>query len=217
MRMTRIAATLALVLVSAPGLSGQEAAGAKEEKEKKLKWSLLGGATFTTLTGIAADTAGLNSRVGFAGSIGLELELSQRVAIEVEASLVMKGAKQPTVTNRPGLGYSLLYAEFPVLLKVNLAPSAKFQPVLLAGPSISFELECKFPFLYINTVVTSNCYSLDYERETTEIGGQAGIELHRGMWFLTARYMMGFSSLLVGDGAPELKNSGFMAGLGITF
>lgn len=215
MRVTRTAAALALSLMGVNGLGAQDSAAVK--KEKRFTWSLLGGATFNTLTGTAADTAGLNSRIGFTGSVGLEFEMSKRFSLEVEAALTLKGAEQPTVTNAPGLGYQLLYAEFPLVLKFNLAPGAKWQPMLLAGGSMSFELDCKMPFLYVNSVVDSNCYSLDYERETTELGGIAGIELHRGMWFLTGRYMMGFSSLLVGEGAPELKNSGFVLGLGITF
>jgi hypothetical protein len=214
MRLTWMAA-VALSLMGADGLLAQDSAAVK--KEKRFTWSLLGGATFNTLTGVAADTAGLNSRVGFTGGIGLEFEMSKRFALEVKAALTLKGAKQPTVTNQPGLGYQLLYAEFPLVLKFNLAPGAKWQPMLLAGGSMAFELDCKMPFLYVNSVVDSNCYSNDYERETTELGGIAGIELHRGMWFLTGRYMMGFSSLLVGEGAPELKNSGFVLGLGITF
>jgi hypothetical protein len=215
MRMTRIATVLALALAAAPLVSAQEAATAP--KEKKIRWSLMLGATFTDFTGVAADTAGLSSRVGGVGSIGLEYAISRSFAIELEASLLQKGAEQPTVTNRPGLGYRILYTEFPLLFKWNLSPDGGWQPVLLAGPSVAFELDCKMPFLYVTSVIDSNCYSLDYERKTTDFGGQVGIELHKGMWFAGARYMMGFSSLLSGTGAPELKNSGFMAGIGITF
>lgn len=214
MRTTRLLGVMALLGVTAGGLSAQTDSAAKE---KTIRWSLMGGATFTSLTGSAADTADLSSRIGPVGSVGVELALSRTVGLALEASLIQKGAKQSTATTKPGLGYKLLYAEFPVLVKFNLSPAAKLQPVLLAGPTISFELDCKFPFLYVNTVVTSNCYSTDFERETTEVGGQAGIELHKGMWFLTARYMMGFSNLLKGEGAPGLKNSGFITGLGITF
>lgn len=215
MRATRIATVLAFVLATVPGLSGQESAPAP--KEKKIRWSLMAGATFTDLTGTAADTADLSMRVGPVGSIGAEYRLSPKFALEAEASLIQKGAEQPTADDSPGLGYRILYAEFPLLVKWNLSPEKKFQPVLLAGPTIAFELDCKMPFQYGNSVIDSNCYSLDYSHETTDIGGVAGIELHKGMWFVTARYMMGFTSLLSGTGAPDLKNSGFLAGLGITF
>lgn len=216
MRPTRIAATLALIWAAAGSLPAQETTAPKAEK--KIRWSLLGGATFTTMTGIAADTANLESRVGFVGALGLELGLSKRFALEVQASLIQKGAKQPTVTTRPGLGYRIVYFEMPLLLKWNLAPDAGWQPVLVAGPSIAWELDCKFPFLYVNSVIDSNCYALPpIERETMDFGGQVGIELHKGMWFLSGRYMKGFSNLLAGEGAPDLKHSGFYAGLGITF
>jgi hypothetical protein len=215
MRMTRMVTFLALVLAGVSSLSAQEAAPAP--KEKKIRWSLMAGATFTNLTGTAADTADLSMRVGPYGTFGLTYRLSPAFGLSVEASLIQKGGKQSTVDNQPGLGYRILYAEFPLLAKWNLSPEGSFQPVLLAGPTFAFELDCKFPFLYVNSVIDSNCYSLDYTRETSEIGGVAGIELHKGMWFLTARYMMGFTNLLSGTGAPDLKNSGFLAGLGITF
>ena len=217
MRMTRIVTVLALVLAAAPGLSAQDTAPAPAATEKKLHWSLQGGAAFTMLTGTAADTADLSNRVGGYGTFGLEYRLSPSFGLSAEATLIQKGGKQSTAYPKPGLGYRLLYVEFPLLAKWNLSPRAKWQPVLLAGPTFAFELDCKMPFAYLNSVIDSNCYSLDYSHETTDIGGVAGIELHKGKWFLNARYMMGFTSLLSGEGAPDLTNSGFQAGLGISF
>ena len=214
MRMTRIATVLALVLAAVPVLSAQDSASTVK---KKIRWSLHGGATFTMLTGVAADTADLSTRVGPYGTLGLEYPLSPRFGLAAEASLIQKGGEQSTADDSPGLGYRILYAEFPLLVKWNLSPDTKFQPVLLAGPTFAFELDCKMPFQFVNSVVDSNCYSLDYGHETTEIGAVAGIELYKGMWFLNARYMKGFTSLLSGEGAPDLRNSGFIAGLGITF
>ena len=214
MRTTRIVTVLALVLGGVSSLSAQETAPAP--KEKKLRWSLMAGATFTNLTGTAADTAGLSMRVGPYGTLGVAYRLSPSLSLAAEASLIQKGAKQTTVDNQAGLGYKLLYAEFPLLVKWNFSPAGNLQPILLAGPTFAFELDCKFPFLYVNSVITSNCYSVAYTKETTDIGGVVGIELHKGMWFVTARYMMGFTNLLSGPGAPGLKNSGFLAGAGIS-
>ena len=214
MRMTRIATVLALFLAGTGRLAAQDSSAANA---KKIRWLVAAGGTFTNLTGSAADTADLSMRVGAYGTVGLEYRLSPKVGLSAEASLLQKGAKQSTADNQPGLGYRIVYAEFPLLVKWSLSPTAKLQPVLLAGPTFAFEIDCKMPFLYVNSVIDSKCYSLDYTHETTDIGGVAGIELHQGMWFVNARYMMGLTSLLSGEGAPGLKNSGFLAGLGIAF
>src|SRR5262245_48059432 len=146
MRTTRIATVLTLTLAGASSLFAQS--DAQAPKEKKVHWSLQGGGAFTMLTGTAADTADLSNRVGGYGTLGLEYRLSPSFALSAEATLIGKGAKQSVAFPAPGLGYRLLYVEFPLLAKWNLSPKAKWQPVLLAGPTFAFELDCKMPFAF---------------------------------------------------------------------
>ena len=181
MRTTWIAA-VALALATSGGLQAQDSASTP--KQDKIQWSLMGGATFTTLTGSTADTANLSSRVGFVASAGLAFNLSRSFAIGIEGSLIQKGAQQANATTRPGLGYTILYLEVPLLLRWNLSPGKQWQPVLLAGPSFAWELDCKMPMAYLTAVINSTCYAFaPYSRETMDVGGVAGIELHRGMFY----------------------------------
>lgn len=126
------------------------------------------------------------------------------------------------MTSYANLGWRMLYAEFPVLLKVHLAPDAKIRPVLFVGPSFAAELDCKMLILYVTTPLHSTCYALDangevIEREKMDVGGHAGLDLYYKRFFLMGQYMMGFTNLLKGSGAPGLKNTGFTFGLGYTF
>jgi hypothetical protein len=213
----RLALALALVATIAPlcTLAGQQAAGTRATPEGKRLWvTLSGGASFSKFTGATADTAALATRIGYTASASLGYELSPRFGLALEAGLVQMGAKQLEVSRDPGLGYNITYLELGLSAEFNLAPGAVIQPVLHAGPTLGFEVDCMQPILYNQTsILQSNCLD-EPERESTEFGGQIGLALRWKFLVLDGRYERAFASVLPGE---DLVNSGFMVALGVRF
>jgi hypothetical protein len=211
-RFVRPAAVLAALLLLPLGVLAAQSQEA--HKEKKLWVTLSGGATFSKFTGADADTANLDTRVGYSAGGALSYQFSPRFGLAFEAGVLQGGAKQLEVSRDPGLGYTLTYFQLGLSAEFNLAPGASVQPVLHAGPTLAFEIDCMQPILYNQvSVLQSNCLD-EPERESTEFGGQAGLALRWKMLVLDARYERAFASLL-----PEgdLTNQGLLVTLGVRF
>ena len=211
----RLVPVLAFLLLPSGILWAQaEAAGPAGAKEKKLWITLGGGASFSKFTGTDADTAALDTRVGYVAGGALTYEFSPRFGLAFEAGVLQMGAKQLEVSRDPGLGYNLTYFELGLSAEFNLAPGRTVQPVLHAGPTVGFEIDCMQPIVYNQTaVLQSNCLGQP-EREGTEFSGQAGLALRYRMLVLDARYQRAFKSVLT---EGDLTNQGVLVTLGVRF
>ena len=211
----RLIPFLALLLLPVGSLAAQaDSPGQAGPKEKKFWVTLGGGMSYSKFVGADADTASLDWRVGYVVGGALTYEFSPRFGLAFEAGVLQMGAEQLEVSRDPGLGYNLTYVELGLSAEFNLAPGATVQPVLHAGPTLAFEIDCMQPILYNQTsVLQSNCLG-EPERETQEFGGQAGLALRWKMLVLDARYARSFQSLL-----PEgdLTNQGLLLTLGVRF
>ena len=178
---------------------------------------LLGGATFATLRGLDA-ISDLESRTGLIGGAYLLLPLGDALQLQVEGLLVNKGAEPRVGSNNT---FKLSYAEVPLLLRFNLAPSSPINPHVYAGPYLGFRIDCS---------IGSNTSCEDapevVSTASVDVGGTAGggLALNLGGLVLTggARYSFGVSTLAEfdGDGVREAAKHGawaLYAGLGVRF
>lgn len=211
----RFLPVLALLALPLGALAAQTQGQANApQKEKRFWFTLAGGASFSKFTGADADTANLDTRVGYVAGGAVSYEFSRRFGLGFEASLLQMGAKQLEVSRDPGLGYNLTYFELGLSAEFNLAPGATLQPVLHAGPTLAFEIDCMQPILYNQTsVLQSNCLG-EPARESQDFGGQVGLGLRWKMLVLDARYVRSFQSVLT-DG--DLTNQGLLVTLGVRF
>jgi len=110
------------------------------------------GLTFATMTGDQASelplTLGSDPDYIVRGQIGafVALVLNDYLAVQAEIVFVQRGAEweksvssnDTTSTARQSVG--LNYLEIPILLNLTLPTSGRFQPYLLAGPAIAFNV-----------------------------------------------------------------------------
>jgi len=110
------------------------------------------GLGFVTMTGEDASelplTQGTDPGYLVRGHLGafVTLVFNPHLAIDAEIAFVQRGAEweksvtsndtTSTVTQSVGLDY----IEIPILLKLNLPTTGKFEPYLLAGPSVAFNV-----------------------------------------------------------------------------
>jgi len=176
---------------------------------------LLGGATFATLRGLDAIDD-LDTRTGLIGGAYLLLPLGDALQLQLEGLLVNKGA-EPRVGNT----FKLSYAEVPVLLRLNLAPSSPINPHVYAGPYLGFRIDCS-----IGDDTSCNDAPEVVSTASVDVGGTAGggLAINLGGLVLTggARYSFGVSTLAEfdGDGVRESAKHGawaLYAGLGVRF
>jgi len=100
--------------------------------------------------GTVADQAGEDAftphdRFGFIGGVSLALRLSGRWSVQLDGLYVQKGGRENN-DNDPGDlddELSLVYLEFPVLVKFALSAGAT-RPELFVGPSFAYELSCRY-------------------------------------------------------------------------
>lgn len=100
--------------------------------------------------GVVADQAGADvfaphDIFGFIGGGFLRVDVSRRVALELDALYAPKGGKQNTDRD-PGDDpdrFEVDYIEFPLLFRVAFTSSG-LRPALFAGPSVAIELSCRY-------------------------------------------------------------------------
>lgn len=82
---------------------------------------------------------------GFIGGAFLRVDLSSRVAIQIEALYAPKGGKENTDKNPEDDPDRLKieYLEIPLLLRFSLS-SGGVRPSVFAGPSVGIELSCEY-------------------------------------------------------------------------
>lgn len=199
-----LSAVVLALLVSAPRAGAQSG-----------QFGLLGGATFASLRGLDAIDD-LDTRTGLVGGAYLLLPLRGALQLQLEGLLVNKGAEPPV-----GNTFKLSYAEVPVLLRLNLAPSSPINPHVYAGPYFGMRIDCS-----VGDDTSCEDAPEVVSTATVDVGGTAGggLSIHLGGLVLTggARYSFGVSTLaeFEGGGVREAAKNGawaLYAGLGVRF
>jgi hypothetical protein len=178
--------SLAVVALTASPASAQKQASA----------GLLGGADFTTLTGLDSN-ASVRSSTGFAGGFYLNFPVAKSLLIEPEVLYTNKGAgiEDTEIT------LNLNYIEIPVLLRYEFTPDNP-GPFAYIGPYVGFNVKC-------NTVVDTlpvPCADDDVQANTV-VGGAIGAGFQRGRWGFDIRYEYDFGDAIKQD---DGKNSALM-------
>ncbi len=109
---------------------------------RKLRFGLIGGTPLTGGIGELRQPERIDEEQGYIGGLGVELELSRRLSIEVNGLYRPLRAHQYTVFEAPGIPpfesaheFTVVTWQFPVLAKYRFQPEGKIHPVLEAGPS----------------------------------------------------------------------------------
>lgn len=104
--------------------------------QKKTSVGFLGGADFTTLTGLDSNVS-VRSSTGFAGGLYVNFPVAKSLLIEPELIYANKGAgiKDTEIT------LNLNYIEIPVLLRYEFTPE-NAGPFAYVGPYVGFNVKC---------------------------------------------------------------------------
>jgi hypothetical protein len=161
-----------------------------------------GGLSYATLSNKAPD---FETRTGFAAGIALDMRAGL-IGLQPELLYVQKGV---TANGSPsGSSPKLDYAEVPVLVKLTLGTPG-VQPMIYAGPSVGFRLNCK--------VLEANCPSGTVK--STDWGAVLGGGLRFGGkkgLTIEGRYTWGLKDIHdVGSGVDQ-KTRTFLALVGFS-
>ncbi len=187
----RRCSTLAGLSLAVVGLTAGPASA-----QQKTSVGFLGGADFTTLTGLDSNVS-VRSSTGFAGGFYLNFPVAKSLLIEPELFYANKGAGikgTETVLN-------LNYLEIPVLLRYEFTPENP-GPFAYVGPYVGFNVKCSTS---VDTVSVS-CADQDVQTNTV-FGGAIGAGFQRGTWGFDLRYEYDFSDAIKDD---KGRNSAFM-------
>lgn len=211
--------TLAAVLLLLPSIVPAQV---QLETEK----GLMVGLNFANFKG--ADSDGSKTKTGIVGGGFVRFNLSPSVAIQPELLYSMKGAKGTEF----GIDFEfkLAYLEVPVLLRFTIPTEGNVVPALFAGPAVGFNISSKFQADaqgISGEVDIDNARSVDFG---LVLGGAVTVGSGNAKFFIDARYNLGltnayedvdspglFDLVDLAGNAPELKNSGFLIMVGVTF
>lgn len=165
-------------------------------------FGLKGGLSYATLSDKSPD---FGNRTGLAAGVAVDVRAGL-IGIQPELLYVQKGV---TATGSPsGSSPKLDYAEVPVLLKVTLGTPG-IQPMIYAGPSVGFRLNCK--------VLEVNCASGTIKSTdwTAVLGGGVRIGGNKGLT-LEGRYSWGLKDIHDVSAGVDQKTRTFLALVGFS-
>ncbi len=173
-----------------------------------------GGIVNSNLGGDFVEDLDTDSRTGFFGGASLSLPLAERLGLTVGAYFVQKG----TESTSPGT-VEASYLEVPVLLGLTLTGAdAPVGLSLWAGPSISFELDCR---QHVLTPLPGEA-DVDCESKSTDFGIIAGATVSfpisdMSALFMNGGYELGLTKLDDSPAELDMKNKALYVGGGIRF
>jgi hypothetical protein len=212
-------ALIALVPLTALVLGGTNAPVAAQA----LYAGVRSGASFATFGG--RDSDGLDSyRSGMTVGIQAGYGLSALVHLQTELAWVQKGAEGTLQGFEEPVQVSLStdYLQLPLLVRLRLPTPIRVQPILLAGPAVSLELDCDVETSMSELALTLGCEDSAPEGQRRKVdwslimGGGLAVDMARVTLVLEGRYDLGLRTLNdVSD--VEVKNRGFTITAGLTF
>jgi hypothetical protein len=184
------------------------------------EFGLLGGVTFSDLTGDGVDET-LDRSNGFLAGAFARVPLGQIITVQPEVQYVRKGAEGESVAG--DFAVKLDYIDVPVFLSFGLPTSFGFH--IMAGPNFSFEVGCNQEADTVLGEAEAECDDDDDEfgdRKSfiSAVAVGAGIDLPLGGMglFIDGRFVIDLESISENDGdAFEIKNQVFEIVAGLRF
>ncbi len=165
-------------------------------------FGIKGGLSYATLSDKSPD---MNNRTGFAAGVAIDMRAGL-IGIQPELLYVQKGV---TESGSPsGSSPKLDYAEVPILLKLTLGTPG-IQPMIYAGPSVGFRLNCKVLEV---TCASGTIKSTDW---AAVLGGGVRIGGNKGVT-LEGRYSWGLKDIHDVSAGVEQKTRTFLALVGFS-
>jgi hypothetical protein len=166
---------------------------------------LKGGVVFNNVKDNGALPGSLERRTGFTAGVTLST-LRGPIGVGIEGMYAQRGVNSPSGTDARRLDY----IDVPAYLRVMI-PTGSVNPYLLAGPQVSFELNC--------TADGGDCPS---GRSKTTYAGIIGAGIffgNRGGLSLEGRYMYGLSNLHLSTAtsSTSYKHRSFLILAGMQF
>lgn len=150
-----------------------------------------------------------NDLIGFIGGGFARLDLSTRFAVDAQALFVMKGGEQNAERVQDGEKPNqlrLTYLEFPLLLRFRLLAGGSVRPEVFAGPTLSFQLSCRFDEVPSGESSPEDCVDAGILTRSTDpgisFGGALDIAAGPGSVVVEGRGNVSLRS--VDDSAAEL-------------
>jgi hypothetical protein len=195
------------VAITTPGFSQ-----AKTVPVPPMELGLQGGVNVFTFSG--SDATGAKSRTTFFAGASLTVPFGQAIFLEPQVLYSGKGASYTDSSGTATL--KLTYLEVPVLLGVNLTPSARAGLRIFAGPTVGLKLSCNAELSSGGVTVSGSCSSDAVKSTDFGVTGGAGLALHLSRFNLNlfGRYTLGLAKVVTDF---DIKNQGFSVGAGLSF
>lgn len=195
-------------------------AAAAQTAGRGASFGVLGGATFSSISGPEAEAANLKTRTSFAFGGFVRIGISRNIAIEPQLLYIRKGAKasDANVTLAARLGY----LEVPVLVTVRFPAASRggASPFFQAGPAVAFKLDCKVVVTNNTTTILQKCEDLEPDPillKSTDLGLLFGAGVDVGRAKVLARYELGLSKIDDSGGGSDARNRSIVVLVGWTF
>jgi len=176
-----------------------------------MEFGILGGVNLFTFGG--SDVSGAKSRTSFFAGASLNVPLSSQFYVQPEVLYSGEGGKFESagVTDEIKIGY----LRVPVLLGINLTPSARTGVRVFAGPEVGIKLSCDLAETSGGVTQSVSCGSQIKSFDFGVTGG-AGLTFHMPRFNITVdgRYTLGLAKVI---SDANVKNQGFSIGAGLSF
>jgi hypothetical protein len=177
-----------------------------------MEFGILGGVNIFTFGG--SDASGAKSRTSFFGGASLTVPLGSQVYVQPEVLYSGEGGTFDSAGTTVEI--KLAYLRVPVLLGVNLTPSARTGFRVFVGPAVGLKLSCDVAVTSGGVTLSGSCASGSVKSVDVGATGGAGLTLHMPRFNinLDARYTLGLTKIL---SDTDVKNQGFSIGAGLSF
>ena len=208
--------TVGLVALAAFLLAGVQATAAQD-----ITIGALGGVNFANISTDDPDLADTESLTGFQGGVFVSFGVGPRV--EIRPELLYSGKGFRLIDGADEADLEINYIEIPVLVRVNLAPEGQVQPVIFAGPAVSFEASCEVEGTVEGFDVEADCDDPEIEllRKSTDVsvllGAGLDFDVGGAVILVEGTYDIGLRALEDDDSDGNTKSRVFAlrAGVGI--
>lgn len=190
--------------------------------EGKIGFGGKAGLSIAKLTGDDAD--GLDSRLGFAVGVYIDVPLTTNLSFHPEALYVQKGAKEDVEVEEDvtiEATYKFDYIEFPLLLMMRFpTQTGSVTPKLFAGPSVAFKMSSKIKGEYEGQSYEEDIDDLKSLDLGVTVGGGVAFKIgEKNQLTLDARYTLGVTKIVDTDGGDDVNikngNIAILVGFGI--
>ena len=192
------------------------------------------GANIATISnadrGIASVVGGAfdkKKRVGLKAGVYLTIPLAGMFSLQPEVFYAQNGVRieSPAGTNLGSFDVDLGYVEVPLLLRIDVAAKSPIHPILLAGASGAYRVQCKLSASTSVSTLAQDCNANSgsndpFKKSDYSVVGGAGLAAKLGgvAASLQLRFSQGLTSIASADtDTTKPKNRALSVLLGFTF